>query len=258
MSPSVSDSRRGPGQPLIGITTRLDLAESTFYLRRYYAEAIAAAGGTPVYLPLIPEPAYLDRVGGLLDGLLLSGSNSDLDPARYGEDPRPRLGAVVPDRDEVDLGLIARCDARRAPILGICYGAQALNVARGGSLVQDIEAEVDGALKHDQGAPYDRPSHRLRLAADSLLARLAGGEAARVNSSHHQAIKEVGRDLRVTARAGDGVIEAVEDPRPDRFCLGVQWHPELGWERDALSRAIFESFVQAAGNFKSEIRDLAR
>src|SRR5207244_1974455 len=110
----------------------------------------------------------------------------------------------------------------RTPVLGICFGAQSLNVSRGGSLVQDIGAQVVNALKHDQGVPYTRPSHQIKIEADSLLAQLAGGDRARVNSSHHQAIKDVGRNLRAIAYAQDGVIEAITDTRGDRFVLGVQ------------------------------------
>jgi putative glutamine amidotransferase len=236
---------------LIGITTRLNVAENTFYLRRYYAEAIVAAGGAPVYLPLISDQEYLAAVTEPLDGLLLSGSNSDVDPARYGEEPHPRLGSVVPERDETDLALLAICEDRRMPLLAICFGAQSLNVSRGGSLVQDIEAQLVGVLKHDQGAPYTRPSHQINIEPDSLLAELVGGDIARVNSSHHQAIKNVGRNLRAIARANDGVIEAVIDTRPDRFVLGVQWHPELGWESDHFSQAIFARFIEAAKSSRS-------
>jgi len=234
------------GRPLIGITTRLDLAANTFYLRRYYAEAVAAAGGVPVYIPLITDKEYLTAVSEPLDGLLLSGSDSDLDPARYGEEPHPRLGAVVAERDETDLMLLAISEEQRLPVLAICFGAQSLNVSRGGSLVQDIGAQLVGALKHEQGVPAARPSHQINIEPDSLLAELAGGDVARVNSSHHQAIKNVGRHLRAIARANDGVIEAVMDMRPDRFVLGVQWHPELGWEKDRFSQAIFARFIEAA------------
>jgi putative glutamine amidotransferase len=232
-------------RPLIGITTRLDIAQNTFYLRRYYAEAISAAGGTPVYIPLIGREA-LSALANRLDGLLLSGSNSDLDPALYGQEPKPRLGPVVDERDSTDLLMLELTEARRVPVLGICFGMQSLNVSRGGSLIQDLQSEVEGALKHEQDAPYDRTSHAIRIESDSLLARLAGGTDARVNSTHHQALGEVGINLRVVARAADGVIEAVEDTRPDRFVLGVQWHPEYGWEKNELSRAIFKSFVTAA------------
>ena len=235
-------------RPLIGITERLDLKENTFYLRRYYAEAVAAAGGIPVQIPLIADRALLAALAARLDGLLLSGSNSDVDPACYGEEPLPRLGTVIPARDETDLILLGLAEEKKLPVLGICFGMQSLNVARGGTLYQDLESQLQGALKHEQGSAYDRASHSIRIEADSILAQLAGGNAARVNSSHHQAIKEVGQHLRVLARAHDEVIEAVADTRPDRFVLGVQWHPEIAWERDPLSQAIFAQFIAACGS----------
>ena len=232
-------------RPLIGITTRLDPAKDTFYLRRYYAEAVAAAGGTPVYVPLLKDRDALSSIARRLDGLLLSGSNSDIDPAHYGEEPRQGLGDVVPERDAADLLLLDYAESHRLPVLGICFGVQSLNVSRGGSLIQDLASQCAGALKHEQGVPYDRTSHGIAIESESLLARLAEGVEARVNSTHHQAIKEVGRDLRVVAKALDGVIEAVEDTRADRFVLGVQWHPEVGWKENHLSRAIFTTFVNA-------------
>jgi len=233
-------------RPLIGITTRLDLEDNTFYLRRYYAEAVAASGGTPVYVPLVKDNDALNSLADRLDGLLLSGSNSDLDPSLYGEEPHRRLGHVIPERDAADLLLLEHAEAHRLPLLGICFGMQSLNVSRGGSLIQDLPAQLPGALKHEQGAPYDRASHAIDIEPESILARLAGGKEARVNSTHHQAVKKVGNNLRVVASARDGVIEAVEDTRRDRFVLGVQWHPEVGWERSDLSRAIFVAFITAA------------
>lgn len=232
-------------RPLIGITTRLDVAEQRFYLRRYYSEAIEAAGGAPVYIPLIPNREYLGALIERLDGLLLSGSDSDIDPAHYGEEPHPRLGAVISERDSVDLLLLDMAEKRKLPVLGICFGMQSLNVARGGTLYQDLEAQMSGVIKHEQGIPADRPSHYIKLEGDSLLAQWAGGKTVRVNSSHHQAIKDLGRDLRVVARASDNIIEAVLDTHPERFALGVQWHPEIGWERDQFSQAIFARFVEA-------------
>ncbi len=233
-------------RPLIGITTRLDLAQNTFYLRRYYAEAVAAAGGDPIYIPLIAEESYLQSLTERLDGLLLSGSNSDMDPAHYHEDPHLHLGNVCEERDQTDLLLLQFAEANPLPVLAICFGTQSLAVARGGSLIQDLPSELPGVIKHDQGEPYARPSHRITIEVDSLLAQLAGGITARVNSSHHQAIKEPGENLRITATTHDGVIECVEDTRADRFALGVQWHPELGWEKDELSQAIFKRFVAEA------------
>jgi putative glutamine amidotransferase len=126
---------------------------------------------------------------------------------------------------------------------------QSLNVSRGGTLIQDIVSQHPNAIKHEQGAPRDRHSHRVRLMADSRLGQLAKQESAPVNSHHHQAIETLGRELVATAWAPDGIVEAVEDPRSDRFVVGVQWHPELGWERDELSRTLFDRFVAEARNY---------
>lgn len=232
-------------RPIIGITTRLD-SEDNFFLRRYYAEAVAAAGGAPVYIPLIPEREYLRVLIDRLDGLILSGSNSDLDPALYGEEPHPRLGSVVPERDETDLLLLELAEERATPLLAICYGMQSLNVSRGGTLIQDIDSQLEGAIKHEQGRVFDRPSHSVDLEVDSLLHRLAETKRVRVNSSHHQAIGRVGSDLRVIATGPDGIIEGVIDSRSDRFVLGVQWHPEVGWQRDGFYQAIFRHFISVA------------
>jgi putative glutamine amidotransferase len=230
---------------LIGITTRLS-AEENFYLRRYYAEAVEGAGGAPVFIPLIPDRAYLSALCERLDGLMLSGSNSDLDPVYYGEEPHQKLGAVIPERDETDLILLEVAERRVMPVLGICFGMQSLNIARGGSLIQDLGSQAPESLKHEQGQIINRPSHHIRIEPRSLLAELAGAETARVNSSHHQAVNKVGRDLEVIARAPDGVIEAIIDTRADRFALGVQWHPEVGWEKDKFSQAIFKKFIEEA------------
>lgn len=247
--PRANSPENAPHRPLIGITERLN-AEDTFYLRRYYAEAVEAAGGIPVHIPLIPSREYLTGLCERLDGLVLSGSNSDLDPAFYGEEPHPKLGPVIPERDEVDLALLEIAERRAMPVLGICFGMQSLNVARGGSLVQDIETQVVNPIKHDQGQVADRPSHQIEIESSSLLAQLAGDRTVRVNSSHHQAVKNVGRNLRVIARATDGVIEAIVDTRADRFVLGVQWHPEIGWRRDQFSQAIFGKFIEASGQYR--------
>jgi putative glutamine amidotransferase len=123
---------------------------------------------------------------------------------------------------------------------------QVWNVFRGGSLIQDIISEVPKALKHEQGAPRERPSHGLSIAPESLLGSLAGEVNAFVNSHHHQALEKIGEGLQVSAWSSDGLVEAVEETRDGRWALGVQWHPELGWESDSLSKAIFNSFIEAA------------
>ncbi len=233
-------------RPRIGIPLRLELSTDRFYLARYYSEAVEAAGGAPVHISLIPKPEYIEAVVEGLDGILLPGSDSDVDPLRYGQQPHPKLGAVHPIKDATDLLLIEAAERKRLPIFAICFGMQVLNVSRGGTLIQDISSQLPGAIKHEQGAPRDRPSHRITLANRTRLSNTAGVDACVVNSHHHQAIETLGADLIATAWTTDGIIEALEDPRPDRFVVAVQWHPELGWERDPISQRLFAAFVTEA------------
>lgn len=226
-----------------------------FHLRREYSEAIETLGGVPFHLPLIPKKEFVEAALGGLDGILLPGSDSDVDPLRFGEEPHRRLGKVQPLRDETDLLAIAAAERLKMPILGICYGMQALSVARGGSLIQDIESQIPNSLQHQQGEPRDRRSHTVILAEKSLLRILSGQSRVIVNSHHHQSVSVAGENLKVTARSTDGVIEAVEDERKDRFALGVQWHPELDWENDSFSQNIFSAFLKAAVLFRKSIKE---
>jgi putative glutamine amidotransferase len=235
-------------RPRIGITMRIEHATDRFYLGRHYSEAVEAAGGVPVHISLIPKFAYIEAVVDGLDGILLPGSDSDVDPLRYGQQPHPALGVVQTIKDETDLMVIEAVERRRMPLLAICFGMQVLNVSRGGTLIQDISSQVPDAIKHEQGVPRDRPSHRINILENSKLSHIGGSLNALVNSHHHQAIESVGADLVATAWTSDGVIEAMEDPRSDRFVMAVQWHPELGWEHDALSQRLFKSLVSEAAN----------
>lgn len=234
--------------PRIGITMRLELPTQRFYLGRDYSEAVDAAGGIPVHLGLIPKPEYIAEAMAGLDGILLPGSNTDVDPRYYGEEPHPKLGTVIPEKDETDRLVLAEIERLNIPLLGICFGMQALNVMRGGSLIQDIESQVKDCIKHEQGLPATRNSHSLKISKDSILSGLGavkkGKETIRVNSSHHQAIGKIGKNLKATAWAKDGIIECIQDTRKDRFALGVQWHPELTVGHDRLSREIFGLFIE--------------
>ena len=247
---------RHDGRPRVGITMRIELETDRFYLSRHYCEAVEAAGGAPLLIPLIPNPDYIKRAMEELEGVLLPGSDSDVDPLRYNREPLPHLGSVHPLKDETDLLVLSEIEARRIPLFAICFGMQVLNVSRGGTLIQDITSQLPAALKHEQGVPRDRHSHRVRLLEGSKVGELAGGIKATVNSHHHQAIETLGSELVATAWAQDKIVEAVEDPRGDRFVLGVQWHPELGWENDELSRAMFKRFVLEARWF-AEAKALA-
>lgn len=222
---------------------RLEMETARFYLGRDYCEAVERSGGVPVHIGLIPKPEYIVEVLEDIDGVLLPGSNTDVDPKFYQEPPHPKLGTVIPEKDETERLVLAEIERRKLPLLAICYGMQALNVYRGGSLIQDISSQVDCALKHQQGSPADRVSHEIRIEEGSLLSTMAAHSSEEwVNSSHHQAIDRIGENLRATAWAPDGIVECLEDTRPGRFSLAVQWHPEL--LTDGLSRAIFDRFIE--------------
>jgi putative glutamine amidotransferase len=185
-------------------------------------------------------------------GLLLTGGD-DVDPSRYHEAPHPAVVRVAPERDEFEIALVIEARKRGLPILAICRGIQVLNVALGGTLVQDIASQVPGAIDHKLTVPPHQPfelAHEVWVERDSLLAnllreRLVDGDSCEVNSRHHQAVSKLASGLRVTATAPDGIIEAIEDPSA-KFCLGVQWHPENFW-RTGEFRALFEGFLAAAG-----------
>jgi putative glutamine amidotransferase len=224
-----------------------------------YLFALHAAGVTPVLVPLHERP---DRVARLLlgvQGVLLPGSGFDVDPERYGECRIPRCGPADAGRTAVDELLLQDAFNLHKPVLGICHGAQTLNVWLNGSLVQDLKTESQdqktGTRDFKTGIEHapDRgvlEAHTVRVAPGSRLARLlqdGGAGEVPVNSSHHQAVKIAGDNLRVTAVSPqDGVIEAVELDSADHFVVGVQWHPERTYTHSAFSRAIFSAFIQSA------------
>lgn len=221
-----------------------------------YVRAVQAAGGVPVPIPLLDPGAALWALYQRLDGLLLCGGG-DLDPATYGAEDAGLCADIVPARDALELALTRRALAEGLPVLAICRGIQVLNVAAGGSLIQDIPTALPRALPHrtPPSLPRDHLAHTVRIQADSALARMCTGkrQAAReaheirVNSTHHQAVDRVGTGLRVTALAPDGIIEAVEGQQAGRFVVGVQWHPEeLQHLSDDLHRRLFAGLVRAA------------
>jgi putative glutamine amidotransferase len=212
-----------------------------------YDESVRRAGGEPWVLdPSADRPEEAIRAAG---GLLLAGGG-DVSPEIYGAAPHPSYHAAEPGRDQYEIALIKCALDADLPVFAICRGIQVLNVACGGTLVQDIPSEIAGALEHKLDVPPNEPftiAHEVWLEEDSLLARLAGdgneAESRQVNSRHHQAVKTVGEGLVAVATAPDGVIEAVEDPTR-RFCVGVQWHPE-NFYRTGEFRSLFEAFVRA-------------
>jgi putative glutamine amidotransferase len=224
----------------------MDAGKNRFYLRKDYSEAIFEAGGTPVLLPLIPRQDFSRELIKNLDAIVVSGSNSDVDPHLYGEEPHPKLASVMTRRDQTDLYLLESVFQKRKPLLAICFGIQILNVFLGGTLWQDVDSQVHGVVKHSQDSSDDYRSHTISIRSASVLHELAGEKESRVNSYHHQAIHKVAGRLIPTAKASDGIVEAVELRDKRHFVLGLQWHPEIGWEKDKLSRQIFSRFVDVA------------
>ena len=214
-----------------------------YFIARSYIQAVQNAGGTPLVLPIQPQED-LSQVLEHLDGIVLTGG-VDVDPYRFGEDPLVGCGEINPLRDEFDLAVTALALERDLPILAICRGAQVLNVALGGSLIQDIPTQVQDPIKHWQQAPNWYATHNVEVKPDSLLGEILETQLTRVNSYHHQSIAKPGQGLSIVATAPDGVIEAVESTE-HRFVLGLQWHPELMVERDVGAQAIFKHFVRAA------------
>ena len=212
-----------------------------YALRQNYFAAVIAAGGLPVALPHHPElaEAYLER----LDGLLVTGGAFDVDPALWGGGPPHPKVTLKPGRTDFELAAVRAALARDMPVLGICGGQQLLAVAFGGTLIQHIPDEVEGALAHEQPNPRTEPGHEVAVEGGTLLAAIVGRARLAVNSAHHQAVATPGAGAIVNARAPDGVVEGVEHPGY-RFALGVQWHPE--YAVDPRDPAIFDAFVRAA------------
>jgi putative glutamine amidotransferase len=212
-------------------------------MRADYVRSVARSGAVPVVLPTLPAEAA-DAVLDRLDGLVLSGG-IDVDPALYGRTRHPKLGRVDRERDDFELALTRDALRRDLPILAICRGQQVLNVATGGTLIQDIPSELEGAVTHAAAGRRTRRSHPVEVVPGSKLREILGPGPISVNSFHHQAIDRLGEGLSVSGRCPeDGVIEAVE--MNDRaFVLGVQWHPESFWKEAASFQALFDAHAAA-------------
>lgn len=236
--------------PLIGIPASVyrETPGATYLqFNGNYPAALAASGALPLVIPLGLGEEALRGIFARLDGLCLAGG-VDVDPEHYGEARHPALGKVDAARDAVELTLAHWALAADLPVFGVCRGIQLLNVAAGGSLYQDLAAQLPEALRHDlapDNSPWERPVHRVRVAAASRLAGILGGDELATNSFHHQAVKAPAPGFVPVAWTADGVIEGIEDPSR-RFAVGVQWHPEGMYGTDPLARRLFDAFVAAS------------
>lgn len=247
-APKTPAAAPSPRRPLIGINTDFVAPKNaTAYLRLNagYVDAVLAAGGLPVLLPPVRKDhlAEYDALIDKLAGVVLTGG-PDLDPRRYGQTPTAAVNLMPPRREEADRHLLTRIFERKIPVLGIGLGMQQINVFAGGTLYLHLPTDHPRAMPHydPTGAPH---RHMVLIESRTRLDDIYGAQELRVNSDHHQAVNQLGKRLRVAARAPDGVIEAIESTDPNWFCVGVQWHPEAE-TASALDVQIFECFVQAA------------
>jgi len=228
---------------LIGMPTQLDPGTDNQYLSRRYSESVAASGGVPILIPLLESGEVTGTIIDQLSGILLTGNDSDLDPALYGEPRMKACGPTQPLRDRMDFYLLEAAFKRKLPVLAICFGVQSLNVFLGGSLIQDIPSFLETPIRHRNSDSNGCPSHEIEISAGSILEQIAGRLKRTVNSTHHQAVKRPGRGLEVIARAPDNIIESVSYSDTKHWVLGIQWHPEKSFAQDEFSRKIFESFL---------------
>lgn len=233
-------------KPIIGLT--LDWMDEGGYskypwyaMRENYCTAVVEAGGSPVLLPHHVD--HIDSYLDVLDGLIITGGDFDVDPALYGQKPSHPRVALKEKRGEFEYHLTKKALGRDMALLGICGGHQLLNVVFGGDLIQHIPADYGTLLEHEQPNPRHEIGHAVAIHPQTRLAQMTGQSEILVNSAHHQAVKNAGQGLIVNAVASDGVIEGIEDPRR-RFCIGVQWHPEFVIN-DADKR-IFQALISAA------------
>jgi putative glutamine amidotransferase len=245
-------SADSPQKPRVGIPYRTRNEELRGDRAKFdkYFQAVRSAGGEPVEVSLSLSSDELKKLESTLDAIVLTGSPADVNPSLYGVERNPASAEADPDRERTDFALLEHAFAHAKPVLAICYGTQSLNVFLGGTLIQDIPSEVHTEIQHpwsnrDKGAP--EPFHAARIEPGSRLSELAATNEVQVNSSHHQSVLKPGRNLRIVARAEDGVIEGVEWTGDSNWVTGVQWHPERRVESDPLAQRLFGSLVAAAG-----------
>ena len=243
--------------PVIGVTATLkEDADSVAHrplgsfvrMDLDYVNGVVQAGGIPMILAPMPEMA--EEVAGRIDGLLLCGG-SDLDPGYYDEEPIPELDVTVPERDAFEMALVEQALERGIPVFGICRGLQVLNVALGGTLYQDLPSQLHPDLiAHRQKSPKWQWTHEVEVDGGSNIAKIMGTHRLRVNSYHHQAVKDLADGLVIAARASDGVVEAVESPSlSERWLVAVQWHAEAMRDTGPEHRNLFEAHVEAAERY---------
>lgn len=242
-------------RPLIAITPSpqskgWEFSDRSISLSLCYSQAIEATGGVPFAVPLTTDRITLRKVLDTVDGLLLTGGGdvaAEFYDKRMPKQLRKTLGSVDIVRDEMELRLVHEAVRREIPVLGICRGHQVMNVAFGGTLIVDLPTQVKGCLRHSREDRKNDAVHDIHIEPDTRLAGIFGRSKLGVNSSHHQAIDELGKGLRVSARSSDGVIEGIESC-DGSFTVGVQFHPERMWQVHRVILRLFQAFTEAASH----------
>jgi putative glutamine amidotransferase len=258
MTPApTSGSRSTPLRVGIPWRTTLEQRLRNRLKLNYYFESVRKAGAEPVDIRLNRRPDQIQAQLSELDGFVLPGSPSDVDPVRYGAVKHIKTNEIDENRDRTDMAILDHAFETGKPVLAICFGCQLLNVYQRGTLIQDLRSERPASIAHGDtdlppGAAKGDIEHPAEFADGSLLARLNGGSAGQINSSHHQAIDKPGEDLRVTARAPDGTIEGIEWTGGANWVIGVQWHPER-MPNDSLSQRLFSEFVAAVRSARRSV-----
>jgi putative glutamine amidotransferase len=245
-------------KPRVGVPYRTRKEELTGKRDKMgkYLAAVRQAGGEPVEVSLGLSSEEFKKLAATFDAVLLTGSPADVDPARFGAPRGPKCADPDLARERTDFALLGHCFAEQKPLLAICFGIQSLNVFLSGTLIQDIPSDLGTSITHDWDSDKGEREafHTARIEPGSRLAKMAGASDVRVNSSHHQSIREPGRNLRVVSRAPDGVIEAVEWIGDSNWVMGVQWHPERAAETDPLAQKLFRELVGVAAARKMPAR----
>lgn len=239
-------------KPIIGLTPSHNLENGRIFITPAYVKALADAGALCIVLPPSASKEDLEHLVSICDGILFTGG-PDVHPFLFGEDTLLHCGESSPERDQLELNLLPLAMAARKPILGICRGAQLINIALGGDIYQDLESQFSAAISpisHKQPFAPELPCHYVSVSENSLLARITGANDSsicfklEVNSLHHQAIRRLASGLTACAHSADGLVEAIEMPEYP-FLVAVQWHPEYLFQKQAAARGIFKGFVQA-------------
>lgn len=234
-------------RPVIGITASFDDEKNVSQLACTYVDAIVAAGGIPVLIPMVPEEVAEEFLSSV-DGILFPGG-VDVDPQLYGERPIQQLGKINPLLDKLEIFLAKKVLERGIPFLGICRGCQMVTVAAGGTLIQDIPSQIGGAQKHSQSAPRWYGTHQVVIDEASRTYRIFGAKRLTVNSFHHQCVRDPGKGFVVSGHALDGIVEALE--LRQGFGLLLQWHPECMWKENPVFLEPFRALCSAAVEYRT-------